>query len=85
MYRVAWEDKAIDDLSYLPDKISTQIYNKVEKYLAREPRQLGAPLSGNYSGYYRYRIGDYRIIYEINDDEIVIYVVRVGHRKDIYE
>lgn len=85
MYRVVWEDKAIDDLSDLPDKISTQIYNKVEKYLALEPRNLGAPLSGNYSGYYRYRMGDYRIIYEINDDEIVIYVVRVGHRKEIYE
>ncbi len=49
------------------------------------PKIHGKALKGNLRGYWRYRIGDYRIITEINDDEIKIIVVGIGHRKDIYE
>lgn len=49
------------------------------------PRQHGKALTGDKSGQWRYRIGDYRIISEILDEEIQILVLEVGHRKKIYE
>ncbi len=49
------------------------------------PRAHGKALTGNRSGYWRYRIGDYRVIADIQDDKILILVIEVGHRKKIYE
>jgi len=50
---------------------------------ADNPRQLGKPLHGDKGGLWRYRIGDYRLICDIQDEKITVLVLRVGHRKDI--
>ena len=62
------------------------IINWVEKNLegCEDPRLHGKPLSGDKSGQWRYRIGDYRIISLIEDDRLIILVLAVGHRRDIY-
>ena len=49
------------------------------------PRLHGKALSHNLRGLWRYRIGDYRLICEIRDDELIILALKVSHRKDIYE
>ena len=49
-----------------------------------DPRSIGKPLKGELCEYWRYRIGDYRVICEIRDETIVVLVLRVGHRKEIY-
>ena len=49
------------------------------------PRLHGKGLLGNKSGQWRYRIGDYRIVCEIRDNEVVVLVLEVGHRKNIYD
>ena len=49
------------------------------------PRQTGKALTGEFKGLWRYRVGDYRIVCDIQDDKVVIVVVAVGHRKNIYE
>lgn len=49
------------------------------------PRMYGKGLTSNRSGQWRYRVGDYRILAEINDSEITILVVNVGHRRDVYD
>lgn len=49
------------------------------------PRQHGKGLTANRSGQWRYRIGDYRLICNINDSKLVILALSVGHRKDVYE
>lgn len=51
---------------------------------AEDPRQWGKPLHGEKRGLWRYRVGDYRLICDIQDEKIVILVLAVGHRKDIY-
>ena len=51
---------------------------------AENPRQLGKPLQGEKGGLWRYRVGDYRLICDIQDEKITVLVVRVGHRKDVY-
>lgn len=49
------------------------------------PRQHGKPLVANLKGKWRYRIGDYRLICEIHDDELVILALEIGHRKNVYD
>ena len=51
---------------------------------ADNPRQLGKPLRGDKGGLWRYRVGDYRLICDIQDERITVVVIRVGHRKDVY-
>ncbi len=49
-----------------------------------DARNLGKSLSGDLSSFWRYRVGDYRIICELHDERLCVLVVRVGHRRDIY-
>jgi len=49
------------------------------------PRIYGKSLKGNLRDYWRYRVGNHRIIAEINDIEVKILIINVGHRKDIYK
>jgi mRNA interferase RelE/StbE len=51
---------------------------------ADNPRQWGKPLHGDKGGLWRYRVGDYRLICDIQDEQVVVLVLRVGHRKDVY-
>ena len=51
---------------------------------AADPRQWGKPLHGDKRGLWRYRVADYRLICDIQDEKITILVLRVGHRKDVY-
>ena len=51
---------------------------------ADNPRQFGKPLHGDKGGLWRYRVGDYRLICDIQDERITVLVLRVGHRKDVY-
>ncbi len=48
------------------------------------PRSTGKALQGNLSGYWRYRVGDYRVICQIHDAKLIILVIDLGHRKDVY-
>ena len=61
--------------------------NFLEQRLAKQsdPRQLGGPLTGELKGLWRYRVSDYRILCEFKNNELLILVVAVGHRRDIYE
>jgi len=51
---------------------------------ADDPRQWGKPLRGEKRGLWRYRVGDYRLICDIQDERITVLVLEVGHRKDVY-
>lgn len=50
-----------------------------------DPRQHGKALTANRSGQWRYRIGDYRLICQIDDGKLIILALSVGHRRDVYE
>lgn len=53
--------------------------------LLRENPRAGKPLRGELKGYWSYRVGTYRILYKIKASEIVVYVLRIQHRKEVYE
>lgn len=86
-YKVVFTDGAKKELSKLDKHIASLIIGWIEKNLegTENPRQHGKGLTANRAGEWRYRIGDYRIICEIKDEEITILVLEVGHRRSIYE
>lgn len=81
-YKIIWHEDAKDDLKKLPKDIARKIINRVEQYLIKAPLSAGKTLKGFFSGLYRYRHGDYRIIYAVDADKIII--LKVGHRKNVY-
>lgn len=84
IYKIEWKKVAEDNLNKIPSEVALKIYNKVENYLAQSPKELGKALVGKYSGLYRYRYGDYRIIYEIDKTNKILIINMVGHRSDVY-
>ena len=85
-YKVDYTKSAIKKLKALDKSVRSMVLNWIEKNLigCSNPRQHGKALVGNHSGKWRYRVGDYRIIADILDDKIVILVLNVGHRREIY-
>lgn len=82
-YEVEFKSSALKELKKLPKRISIRIFNAIDK-LSINPRAGNTrPMVGSMS--WRLRVGDYRIVYDINDKKIVILIIKVGHRKDIYK
>ena len=86
-YKVEFTKNAKKALKKIDKKDSAKILIWMKKNLenCENPRQYGKPLKGTLSELWRYRVGNYRILADINDDKILISVVDVGHRKEIYE
>ncbi len=82
-YRLLYLPGAARDLIELPAGVARRARKALER-LAEEPR-AGKPLHGELSPWWSFRVGDYRIVYEICESEIVVLVVMVGHRREIYE
>lgn len=87
VYSVIYSEIAIKQLKKTDRHQALLLYNWIAKNLSgcENPRAQGKALTGDKSGYWRYRVGVYRIIAEIQDDKIVISIVHVGHRKEIYK
>jgi len=81
-YRVVFRKSVARDLRRVPNRDLRKILASIDS-LSENPRPVGVDkLSGKER--YRVRQGDYRIIYEIRDEEVIVVVVQVGHRKDVY-
>lgn len=72
------------DFKKITYKEAERIIKKVETTLSVNPYAVNA-LKGQFIGLYRCRIGDYRVIYEILDQEVTVIVLKVGHWKDVYD
>ena len=83
-YRVLWHEHALNDLKELDRQTAGKIVSRVKGYLSQDPEKLGKPLQGVLKGLYRYRTGDYRIMYSIDRGDNQISILSVGRRKDIY-
>lgn len=86
MYRVEFTEKALKALKKLDRYTALLITAWIRKNLegCTNPRQHGKGLVGDKSGQWRYRVGDYRLLAEIQDDRIVILILNIGHRREIY-
>ncbi|HZK27612.1 MAG TPA: type II toxin-antitoxin system RelE/ParE family toxin [Thermoclostridium sp.] len=86
-YKIIFDKNADKQLKKIDTTQQRIIVNWIAKNLenTHDPRIFGKSLKGNLMDYWRYRVGDYRIIAEINDDEVRILIIEIGHRKDIYK
>jgi mRNA interferase RelE/StbE len=84
MYQIEFTKKATKQLNKLQNNIKECIDARVLE-LATDPRPPGVKKMKNSENSYRIRVGDYRVIYEIYDGVLLVSIVRVGHRSDIYE
>jgi len=85
-YSVEYTQQAVKELGKLDRHTRKLILAWVEKHLVgcADPRQHGKALTANHSGQWRYRVGDYRLLAEIQDNRVVILVLTIGHRRKIY-
>ena len=86
MYKVEYTPKAIKQLQKTDKHTRKLIYAWIDKNLqnSEDPRLYGKGLTADRSGQWRYRVGDYRVLANIQDETIVILILEIGHRKDIY-
>lgn len=86
-FHVEWSPRAQKQIRKLDKSVSELILRWAYKNLdgCLNPRQHGKALAANRAGQWRYRVGDYRLIAEIHDEEIVILILSVGHRKEVYD
>jgi mRNA interferase RelE/StbE len=71
-----------DDFKKIPPSEQKHILNAIQKKLTLDPQAYGQPLAGEFTGYWRLRVEDYRVIYRIVKEEIVVLEIKVGIRRD---
>jgi len=82
---IEWDDRARKELRSLDGSIQRKILNYLRERTVENPRAFGKELSGNKTGLWRYRVENFRIICRLEDKKLIILVVAVGHRKEIYD
>jgi len=83
--RVEFELDAIEDLDQMSPVVRDRILRKINWLALNFEQSAPQSLKSNLSGFYKLRIGDYRVIYEVEPETQVLVVVRVGHRREIYD
>jgi mRNA interferase RelE/StbE len=86
-YQVRYEREAQKSLKKMDKFQAKVILNWIEKNLVGtdDPRRHGKGLTSNKSGYWRYRVGAYRIIADISEQEVTILILSIGHRSEVYK
>jgi mRNA interferase RelE/StbE len=83
IYRIEWSAAARRQIRKLPREISARLFSLVDS-LAANPRPEACRKLAGHEDRFRVRAGDYRAIYEVRDTVLVVLVVTVGHRRDVY-
>jgi mRNA-degrading endonuclease RelE of RelBE toxin-antitoxin system len=83
-YEIAWTAPARRALSRIPEKVATAAVEFIYGALADNPARVGRPLRFELEGRHSAHRGDYRVIYRIDDDERVVFVLTIQHRADVY-
>ncbi len=81
-FRPLYHPLVAEDIKGIPRNLKNRIRNSIEKRLLIDPIRAGRPLRQSLVGHRKMRVGDYRIIYRVELDAII--VLKIGHRKDVY-
>jgi len=84
IYKIVFDKKVIKDLKKIDKTWQKKIIQTIETTLTTQPYS-GKKLVGNLSDYFRIRVGNYRIIYEIFDEVVTVEIIKIKHRKNIYK
>ncbi|PSL19866.1 type II toxin-antitoxin system RelE family toxin [Dyadobacter jiangsuensis] len=83
MYKVSIKNSALKEIQQIPKDFRIKIIETIDS-LANNPRPGGVKKLENFRNSYRVRVGQYRIVYEIEDRQLVVEVIKVGNRKEVY-
>jgi mRNA interferase RelE/StbE len=86
MWRVVYLPEARKELGALDRQVARRIVRFIDERIMRaeDPRSIGEALHGPLAKYWKYRVGNYRVICLIQDDVITVVVIRIGHRSRVY-
>jgi len=84
MYKLLFDEEVVKDLRKIDKTQQSKILSVIKLKLIENP-YVGKKLIGDLSPLYRYRVGNYRIIYDIVEKEVVVVVIKIKHRKDAYK
>ncbi len=84
VWRIDYTETARKQLKKLDRQVARRIVNYMDSRVTASPRELGKPLRGEMGELWRYRIGDTRVLCDIQDGVLVVLVVKLGHRKEVY-
>lgn len=83
-YRIEWQRSAVKEFEKLPKKEKASLIDKILS-LADNPRPINSVKIVGSENTFRIRQGDFRVVYQIEDDVLVILIVKVGHRREVYK
>jgi mRNA interferase RelE/StbE len=83
-WKIKFAKKAAKSFNQLDKPVVKRILKFLKTRVENDPRCVGDPLKGHLSELWRYRVGDYRLICSIEDEQLLVLVVHVGHRREIY-
>lgn len=83
-YLVNFDKGILEKLEMFPKTVKQRIKKAIQEKLELDPVDHGKRLSGELRAYRSLRVGDYRIIYKVFDQEVVVFIVDIDHRKDVY-
>jgi len=84
MYRLRILDAAIRDLTRLDKSVAQRIVKRINWLAENLDNIKPEPLTGDLTGFYKFRVGDYRVLYEILQDEQILVIHQIGHRREVY-
>lgn len=86
-YRLLFSKRPLKELKKMDKAVSALIFAWLKKNIdgAADPRAFGKALKGDKKDMWRYRIGDYRVLANIEDENLTIIAIEIGHRRDIYK
>lgn len=85
-WRIEYEPLAQRQLKKLDRTAAVRMVTTLQSQLSKheDPRAFGKPMIGNWTGYWRYRVGDYRAVCRIEDGIVTVFVIQVAHRREVY-
>ena len=85
-WKIEYTKESVRQLNNLDKPVRRRIFEYLDDRIqgGKNPRHFGEALTANLSGLWRYRVGDYRIICRIEDERVLVLVLAIGHRRDVY-
>ena len=85
MWKIVYKKSFKKDLKGLSPEVQYIIRRAIEEKLMTEPIRFGVPLRRDLKGLMKLRVGDYRVIFSVERKLVTVYVIKIGHRKEVYE
>lgn len=85
MWKIVYKKSVEKGLKRISKDIQSLLRRAIEEKLRTDPVRFGAPLRRSLKGFMKLRVGDYRIIYSIERETVTIYVIKIGHPKEVYQ